>query len=121
MRVLADECIDSFLIICLREAGHDVSAIVEGSPGTPDHTVLELSVDESRILVTEDYDFGELVIRFKRKAFGIVTIAPSVADDTSIEAFRLLVKRISELDVQLIGQLTTLEKNRTRQRALPQI
>jgi predicted nuclease of predicted toxin-antitoxin system len=119
MRILCDECVDHQLIECLREAGHDVTAIFESKSGIPDYLVLALSADENRILVTEDYDFGELLIRWNRRAFGVVIIAPDVVDGATIDVFRALADRLSELGESLTGCLTMIESDRTRQRALP--
>ena len=120
MRILCDECVDHQLIKCLRELGHDVSAIFENLSGVPDHEVLELSASQSRILLTEDYDFGELLIRNKRIAFGVVIIAPEVLNGAAIGEFQDSARRLSELGSELNGRLTIMEIDRARQRQLPQ-
>lgn len=58
----------------LRKEGHDVLYVLEMQPGTPDELVLKNAFRESRILLTEDKDFGELVYRLKKPAAGIVLI-----------------------------------------------
>jgi predicted nuclease of predicted toxin-antitoxin system len=62
---VADECCDSLLVAGLRGEGHDVLYVREFAPGSDDDVVLQLSAAQQRILLTEDKDFGELVIRFK--------------------------------------------------------
>src|SRR5262249_8982256 len=59
----ADECCDEVLVAGLRSDGHDVSYAMESSPGADDRTVLQHAHAEQRILLTEDKDFGELVVR----------------------------------------------------------
>jgi hypothetical protein len=61
MRFLADESCDFSVVRALRSAGHDVIAIAEISPREEDPSVMERAVGESRILITEDKDFGQLV------------------------------------------------------------
>ncbi|MBI4305133.1 MAG: DUF5615 family PIN-like protein [Chloroflexi bacterium] len=61
MRFLADESCDIRVAQALRRAGHDVVVIFETARGTPDPEVLEIALKDSRILLTEDRDFGQLV------------------------------------------------------------
>jgi len=42
-------------------SGHDVLSAVEGNPSAADEDLLALALEEERVLVTEDKDFGELV------------------------------------------------------------
>jgi predicted nuclease of predicted toxin-antitoxin system len=58
MRILADESCDYFLVKILREAGHGVLVVSETTPGAEDSDVIQISVREKRILLTEDKDFG---------------------------------------------------------------
>ena len=44
-------------------AGHDVNWDSEISPGITDTQVIELAIQQDRILVTFDKDFGELAFR----------------------------------------------------------
>lgn len=62
MRFLADESCDFRVVTALRVAGHDVFAILEGAPGTSDDEVLARARESSRILITEDHDFGRLAL-----------------------------------------------------------
>ncbi len=61
MRFLADESCDFSIVRALRGAGHDVVAVAEQSGGIPDDVVIELARADSRVLLTEDKDFGQLV------------------------------------------------------------
>ena len=60
MRLLADENIPLTSIIVLRNAGHDVEAISQLSPGITDEAVMRHAVEQSRTLLTFDRDFGAL-------------------------------------------------------------
>ena len=61
MNFVADESCAGPVIRALREAGHDVIAIAEVAKGATDDQVLARALDEKRVLITEDHDFGELV------------------------------------------------------------
>ena len=45
----------------LTEGGHDVLSALEETPRAADEELLALAMEENRILITEDKDFGELV------------------------------------------------------------
>jgi len=62
MRLLADESCDFTVVVGVRVAGHDVVSIAERMPGVEDEKVIELAASERRLLLTEDKDFGQLVL-----------------------------------------------------------
>lgn len=64
MHILANENIPSIAVDALRQEGHDVTWIREIAPGSPDISVLERAVNEQRVLITFDKDFGELAFRY---------------------------------------------------------
>ena len=74
MRFLADESADFAAVRALRAAGHDVAAAAEIAPRADDADVIDLSVAEKRILLTEDKDFGQLVYAHGKKTVGVVLI-----------------------------------------------
>lgn len=61
MRWVVDECVSAKLIVELRANGHDVLSIAEIQPRSKDVSILDLSVRENRILLTDDRNFGELI------------------------------------------------------------
>jgi predicted nuclease of predicted toxin-antitoxin system len=72
MRFLADESCDFAIVCALREAGHDVLAVTEISPGAEDTDVIKLAIREKRILITEDKDFGQLVFAQSQPTGGVI-------------------------------------------------
>ena len=62
MRFLRDVCGASRRMQnALVAQGHDVLSAIERNPRATDEEILALAIEERRILVTEDKDFGELV------------------------------------------------------------
>jgi predicted nuclease of predicted toxin-antitoxin system len=83
VKFLADECRDALLVAGLRQEGHDVLYVMEYAPGVDDETVLQQAAADQRILLTEDKDFGELVVRLGLPAYGIVLLRLNPADSTA--------------------------------------
>jgi predicted nuclease of predicted toxin-antitoxin system len=82
----------------------------------PDETVLHTADAEDRILITEDRDFGEMVVRQRLRVSGIILLeldrfsnaaeAAAVVDVVSVHADKLL------------GNLVVIEPGRVRIRPL---
>jgi predicted nuclease of predicted toxin-antitoxin system len=73
MKLLLDESVDVRLGIFLVAQGHDVKAIgVDYPHALADEEVLAISVAEERILMTNDRDFGELIVRERRQHRGVI-------------------------------------------------
>ena len=62
-RLIMDESQARSTISLLKVAGHDVASISEIEPGASDTRVLSLARETSRILVTYDSDFGDLIFQ----------------------------------------------------------
>ena len=119
MRFLADECVGGSLVRSLRQSGFDVEWIREFAFGATDEQVLEHSNQTSRILITEDYDFADLIFRFRKRALAVIIIAANLADRPIAEKAPLVAGRLQKFGNAFVGRLTILEKDRTRQRDLP--
>jgi predicted nuclease of predicted toxin-antitoxin system len=116
VKLLADECCDALLVDGLRGDGHDVLYVKEVDPGAADDTVLQMAADQQRILLTEDKDFGELVVRLKLPAYGIVLLRINPADSAAkLARFRHLVQHHVQ---RLPGSFVVLSEKRARFRSL---
>jgi len=118
VKLIADECVPKPIVVALRTRFKDVVSVEEHAPGTELSDILAWANREQRILVTEDYDFGELVNLGQLPAYGIVIIAPGVFRGDVDGVADLIAGRIAELSETLKGNLTILEKLRIRQRNL---
>lgn len=118
MRFLVDECLSRYLVEYLQRSGHDVKWAQDVCPGAGDERVLALATAEDRIVISEDWDFGELVIRFGLPAKGVV-IVPVQAFDESLEAIaKYATEVIQQLGQSCRGTLTVIEPHKTRQRRI---
>jgi predicted nuclease of predicted toxin-antitoxin system len=118
VRILVDECVARPLVDELRRRFDDVLYVADRRPAAPDVDVLAWAVDEQRILITEDYDFGELVFHRQLRAEAVVIIAPGVLGVNLLEDARLAAERLWSAAGELQGRLTIVESKRLRQRPL---
>ena len=117
MRILANENFPEETVTALRRRDHDVAWIRTEAPGSSDQEVIDRARIETRLIVTFDKDFGELVFRSKLPAVcGIVLFrisAPSAA-----YVARAAVAAL-ESRADWAGNFTVVEDHRIRMRPLP--
>lgn len=117
MRFLADENISRLIIERLRVAGFDVTSVAETNPGASDNYVLASASSEDRILITEDRDFGELVVRQRLTVRGVVLLElDRLSNSAEADVVRAVVSANAD---QLAGNLVVVEPGRVRVRPLP--
>lgn len=114
--LLVDECCRKRLIEALREQGLDVAAVWEIARSAKDPEVLRLAVAEQRILVTDDKDFGELVVKDQLPFVGVILMRTST-DDGDVQA--RLILDVLRSDPKLVdGAIVVIEDHRFRRREL---
>lgn len=118
MRFLADENVSRLVIERLRGRGLDVGSIGETRSGATDRDVLGTANAEGRIVITEDRDFGEVVIRQRLGVLGIVLLELDRLSNAA-EA-DVVVEVVSLHSDKLLGNLVVIEPSRIRVRPLPQ-
>jgi len=112
MRFLADENFPGGAIRLLRQHGHDVASLAETSPGASDYAVLARAMQEGRILLTFDKDFGELCKSSAPGApFGVVLFRISPAKPSEVANW---ITRQLEARNDWGGALSVVEADRIR-------
>ena len=117
MRFLADENVSRLVIERLRNGGHDVISIAETRPGAPDEDVFNAAESDGRILITEDRDFGEMVIRQRLGLRGVILLELDRLSN-ALEADTVASVVSAHAD-RLFGNLVVIEPGRIRLRPLP--
>lgn len=118
LRLLANENIPLPSIRRLRQAGHDVVAAIEDTPGAADIAILARAVGEQRYILAFDRDYGELVYRLGLPSPpGILYVR--FAPLTPTELAERLLPLLSQDDASLQGQFTVIDREILRQRPLP--
>jgi predicted nuclease of predicted toxin-antitoxin system len=114
MRIVADENLAYRMIKALRNEGFEVLSIEEDTPSIPDDNVLSVAVKEDALLITEDKDFGDLVMLHKLPHRGILLIRlAGVETDEKVIRTLEVIRTYGE---ELQGSFTVLDARRVRLR-----
>lgn len=119
MRFLADRGVAMRIVEWLRAQGHKVSHLRgEGLQRMPDGDIFLKAATESRILLTFDLDFGEiLALSGERKVSVVLFRLYNTRTPHVIE--RLKVALAQSKTVLETGSILVIEENRVRTRRLP--
>lgn len=117
MRLLLDQDVYAVTARHLRAAGHDVVTVGERRLTTAaDTLLLEVASAETRLLVTRDRDFGELVfVRTLRGGVIYLRMLPSTIAAVHAELDRVLA---SKTQTELSAAFVVIEPGRHRIRRL---
>ena len=118
MKLVADESVDFEIVGALRKSGYEVIAVVEESPSIPDHEVLRLAQSHEALLITEDKDFGELVVRLQLGHRGVLLIR--LIGLESIRKGVLVNEALKHNFEKLKDNFSVLDEGRLRIRQLKQ-
>ncbi|MEQ1731508.1 MAG: DUF5615 family PIN-like protein, partial [Vicinamibacterales bacterium] len=85
--------------------------------GDNDERVLSLAATAARIVMTDDWGFGEMTVRHGRPAAGVIILSLYALSAGAREAYA--IERISEIADRALGHLSNIEPRRIRTRPLP--
>jgi predicted nuclease of predicted toxin-antitoxin system len=74
VRLLADENCHPVLVERLRQSGHDVECVLETTPGADDVDGLARAEHTGRTIITDDRDFGTLLIKRGLANAGVILL-----------------------------------------------
>jgi len=114
MRFLLDVCAASRRMQdALRSLGHDVLTPLERNPRATDEELLALALEEQRVLITEDKDFGELAF-VRRLPCPVIIRFVEMPVEEKVRAMRELLER--HQDAMNEGSLIVVTRRRIRVR-----
>jgi predicted nuclease of predicted toxin-antitoxin system len=120
VRLLVDQNVAGRVAELLRAAGHDAVHVSErGMQRAEDDEILRVAVDEQRVLVSEDTDFGALLARSGSRVPSFVLVRgadPLTSNGRAALIAAALPQIAGELDAGCIAVLT---RYRVRIRPLP--
>ena len=107
MKFLLDVCVSSrSLEAWLLKEGHDVRSAYAVDPKASDERLMAVALEEERVLVTEDKDFGELVFVWQLPHGPIVRMVGLTVDEQVSGMAELLRRNIGELTGPVIVTVT---------------
>lgn len=112
MKFFADENIGLTVVKALRKLGLDVQSVIEIQTGISDTKVLSLANKSSRIIITTDKDFGELVYAQKLAHAGIILLR--LRDESSVNKFKILKALIEKHTEELKKSFTVATDGKIR-------
>lgn len=112
MQFLADESCDFAVVRALRTVGHDVTAVKDIAAGATDEEVIRLQLDDNRILLTEDRDFGRLVFASAAQSPGVLYLRfPASTRKALVDTVIALVEQEGE---RLVNAFVVVQPGRVR-------
>lgn len=114
MRFLVDESCSRAIVETLRNQNHDVRYAADTDRRADDAELTRLAADENRIIVTEDFDFGELLIRCGLPALGAIILY--LPRSSPVERAERLMGMLSRAEPE--GFVTVITERRVKRRPL---
>ena len=96
----------------LAASGHNVKAVRAIDPRMTDNAILQMAVDESRIVITMDKDFGEMVYRAGQAHAGVLLLRLDEA--ASEEKVHVVAQIIQSHGEKLEGRFSVYQSGRLR-------
>jgi len=107
MKFLLDVCVSSrSLEAFLVRQGHDVRSAVAVDPKASDERLMAMALQDERVLVTEDKDFGELIFVRRLPHGPIVRVVELTVDQQVSGMTELLEHHAAELTGPVIVTVT---------------
>jgi predicted nuclease of predicted toxin-antitoxin system len=119
MKFLVDECLSTRLVRFLAAAGHDAIHVDDHDlAGRPDEEVLAKAVSDSRVLLSADTDFGEILARSNDPTPSVILFRRS--DRSANTLAEVLLANLDTIAKDLErGAFVVITEDRLRIRTLP--
>lgn len=112
MNVLVDVSAGQSVADLLRSLGHDTAFVRDRDPTMSDSDILIWAVTESRLVVTMDKDFGELIYRSGQVHAGVLLLRLEAA--RTPEKLRIVTDIFAAHDKDLPGHFSVYQNGRLR-------
>lgn len=115
-KFFADECVARLIVDGLKNRGFDIIDAKDVCKGDSDERILALAAMAGRILITDDWGFGEMTVRHGSPAAGVIILSLYALSARNREV--KAIEKIDEIAGQAAGHLTIIEPGRIRRRQL---
>ena len=114
MKLLANENFPYPSIFYLRDKGFDIVSIGMENPSIKDSEIMSIAINENRIILTFDRDYGELIFRYNYKPeMGVIYLR--LDNYTPIDP-GLIIESLLNSELDLRRALTVIDQHGIRQR-----
>jgi predicted nuclease of predicted toxin-antitoxin system len=117
MKLLVDAHIGQLIIGLLERLGHDIMRASSFPPKTSDEEILNVAARESRVVVTSDKDFGELIFRQRQPAAGVILLRISAR--TEAERLAVFERFWPRIEPVVAGHFVVVTSKNVRRSPLP--
>ena len=112
MRFIVDECTGPTVAKWLRQQGHDVFSVYDDARGLSDSEIIQLAYTETRILITNDKDFGEKIFRELHPHRGVIFLR--LENERAHNKIAVISQLLTTYANQLENQFVVVNENRVR-------
>jgi predicted nuclease of predicted toxin-antitoxin system len=112
VKLLLDENIGIKTYNFLEEKGINVDTVINSVSGATDKEVLKKAVDENRIAVTLDRDFGRLVFQDPKEHIGVLFLR--LKKETPENISQTIARVVKNYSVDIYGKFVTVTDSKIR-------
>jgi predicted nuclease of predicted toxin-antitoxin system len=114
--LLADENFPLKSVKHLRQIGFDIKHISGELASIKDHEVIEIAIEEDRLILTFDSDFGELIFKLGYRPKGVIYLR--LKSYRPEEPGQILEQIFKNQQLEFTGFLTVIDRDKIRQRKI---
>lgn len=121
IKLLIDECVLGKTTKLLKKEGFSVTTIQElGKTSATNGTVIKIAEKEKAVIITNDLDFGNLILYPLGTHEGIIVLRPKLNDDQAIDdVHNILIHLLNDLKPEEIKKsLIIVDRNKYRLKKL---
>ena len=117
MKFLVDECTGIWVSKQLKQMNHDSVSVIECMKGAEDGEIVRRAIEEERIIITSDKDFGRLAGFYKPP--GIVLLR--LKDERTENKLKMISYIIESYGERILGNVTVVSEKKIRMRHISKI
>ncbi len=112
IKFLVDVGVGNKVEIWLNLKGYDTKAVRELDPRMTDTEILQIAVDENRMVITMDKDFGDLIYQMNMPHAGVILLR--LDSYSSEEKTKIIQIILEEHMTKIIGKFSVYKDGRLR-------
>ncbi len=116
LKFLIDESSGGKLAKALKENGYDAVYLGDYYPGAIDEDILKKAKNDERVIITNDKDFGDLILRQGKLSNGVILLRLKI--DKPLNRIKFVLAIIKELGIKLNKKFIIVSENKIRIRKI---